>query len=155
MLSLTASRGFKRVAWAVKSRVFEFEAQRPCHDLIGDQYMIVQDLTLWSKLDPMVQAHQLAGPVVGSGTGFRAHQAASRQLSTPKDEFVARQGSVGHQLVAGIDGVNLNNALCQIGTNSCHPGSWDSSFYRDFPNSQAAVLWYWFSSLINGIPAFA
>ena len=38
--------GFQASCIAVKSRVFEFEAQRPCHDLIGDQYMIMKDLTL-------------------------------------------------------------------------------------------------------------
>ena len=49
MLSLRFE-GFQASCIAVKSRVFEFEAQRPCHDLIGDQYMIMKDLTLISQL---------------------------------------------------------------------------------------------------------
>jgi len=46
-------------------------------------------------------------------------------LRTPSDEFIARQGSVGDRLTRGIDGVNLDDAFCQIGANSCNLGSRD------------------------------
>ena len=40
----------------------------------------------------------LASPVVGAGTGRHGHQTTGSWLRTPSNEFVARQGSVGHQL---------------------------------------------------------
>ena len=51
-------------------------------------------------------------------------------LRTPCNEFIAWQGSVGHQLARCIDAVNLDDAFCQIGTNSCNLGSKDFSFKR-------------------------
>ena len=70
-------------------------------------------------------------------------------MRTPGNEFIAWQGSVGHQLAFGIDGVNVNNALCQIGTNSCNLGSKDFSFKR-FQIESTTQSWHLMPSPESG-----
>lgn len=66
------------------------------------------------------QCNQLASPVVRTGTGFHRDQAACGQHRTPEHELVSLQGFVCDHFANRIDGMNLNDILCQINTNSCN-----------------------------------
>jgi hypothetical protein len=50
-----------------------------------------------------------------TGAGFHGNHAAGGQLAAPDYELVARQGASREHPPSGIDGVNLDHALGQIG----------------------------------------
>jgi hypothetical protein len=69
-----------------------------------------------------MQAHclQPPSPVVRPGTGFHRHQAARRQLRTPRREALALQLLGCDHSARHIDRVDLDRSLRQVDANACN-----------------------------------
>src|SRR4030095_6698100 len=87
------------------------------------------------------QANEPACPVVRTGAGLHGDQAARRQLRTPGGELVAHQRPAGHPIAYGINGVNLDDLLCQIDTDSCNLVHGTSPF-KGFRLTSAHQSWH-------------
>ena len=64
------------------------------------------------------QRGQCTRPVVGARADLHGHDAARRQLRTPGDELVARQGAATHHAAGRIDCVHLDDSLGQVGADA-------------------------------------
>jgi hypothetical protein len=89
------------------------------------------------------QRSQAARPVVRAGADLHGHDASRGQPRAPGNKAVSRQRAPAHHAARGIDGVNLDHALGQIGADA------NDRAVAGFTNSIGSC------NLLHGLPVSA